>query len=116
MRITFERVDNNTPFKIGTTSLLGPDESPCFAINSMLGINSNSKASAKGFVFVDKNVSIEFVCRFMAFVMKRWPDTIKTFKGFVDEVARSEVSGQLQAGADSSAVHSSAPGNPTISV
>lgn len=113
MKVTFERVDNETPMRIGMTDVLGGNN-PSFALNPTLGYNKFSKASAKGFIFVERGVAVEFTARLMAFVIKKWPDTLKTFKELIDGVARSEVPGEVQATTDSSAVHTDTPRDTSI--
>jgi hypothetical protein len=104
MKVIFERVDNETPMRIGMTDALGGNN-PSFALNPTLGYNKFSKASAKGFIFVERGVAVEFTCRFMAFVIKKWPDTLKTFKELIDGVARSAMLGEMQKSSDSGVIN-----------
>lgn len=79
MKINFERIDNKTPFRVAFTDMFTSQKDPSFWVNCDAAFNPKTKAAAKGFVFTDKEAAIEIVCRLIAHIIGRWPDTFTVF-------------------------------------
>lgn len=81
MKINFSAVDNKTPFKC--IIMTSPwNNKPAFWVNTELAFNPKSKAAAEGFVFTDKEVSLELTCRFIAQQCGVWPELAEKYKEF----------------------------------